>query len=428
MLSEQRAMEELDKSVFRTSTAGCGSASGGLVDSPSSCLSSGYCSDDAASGHDDVFFGRHGKDCWMSSADVDTVDLLRCSLPSFDADLSSTASAAAAAVCHDSVVDKFDDIVDNWLFNSMSVPSPCVDSDWPLPPSSASAPSASASEGLEDLPKDSVLADLLLNQFAYTAASTHLARPEVQIDHPMPSAAAEPSRKPETMTTSAGACQTEATSGISATKRTLDAESCESSAARRRRSSPCRGCCSNLPEVTSPSAFGSTTTSKSHRAAAVCCDCSTESARRSPGSACAPSSTEVDLSRLSALRPEWPGFADLVVGKAASPLELSSDSVSKTTESPTESRDVEDSESDAASLSAESSRTVTSRPVILEALLRSSNRLDANRGSSGALVQICLVVVSPLGVQWGGQGVWGGRFCNGVGQSRQRKSGRVGCW
>ena len=385
MLSGQLTMENLDKSALGRSAAGC-SGGCGLVDSPSSCLSSGYCSDDAGSGHDDVFFGRHGKDCWMSSADVDTVDLLRCSLPPFDADLSCTSTAAAGVICHDSVVDtavKFDDIVDNWLFNSMSVPSPCVDNDWPLPPP---APSTSTSEGLEDLPTDSVLVDLLLNQFAYTAASTHVTRPRVKIDSPMSSTVVEPNGKSVT-TASDRSCQTEATSSssvISATKRTLDAESCESSAARRRRSSPCRGC-SDVPEVTSSTSDSSTKLSR----AAVCCECSADSARQSSGSVCAPTSTEVDLSRLSALRPEWPGFADLVISKPACALDVSSDSVcddANTTESLTENHDVEEPLSVTADLSGESSRTMTPRPVILEALLRSSSKLDANRGSSGALV------------------------------------------
>ena len=376
MLSERLAMEELDKSALTTSTAGCSGGSGGLVDSPSSCLSSGYCSDDAGSVQDDVFFGRHGKDCWMSNADVDTVDLLRCSLPPFDADLSSTASAAAAGVVsHDSGVDmavKLDDIVDNWLFNSMSVPSPCVDNGWPLHPPAAAT---STPEGLDDLPADSVLADLLLNQFAYTAASSQLTRPQVAVDKSMPSAVAEPSRKPETMTTISGACQTEACSSlspaISTTKRTLDAESSESSAARRRRSSPCGGC-RNAPDATT----------KLQRASVCCDDCSMDSERG--GSVCASTSTEVDLSRLSALRPEWPGFADLVVSKPPCALELSSDSVRDDGNQAESHHDEDEPQPDT-----ESSRAVTSRPVILEALLRSSSKLDASRGSSGALVQIC---------------------------------------
>jgi len=378
-MSSEQLMTE-DRSAVGKSTAGCCSSGCGLVYSPGSCLSSGYCSDDAGSGHDDVFFGRHGKDCWMSSADIDTVDLLRCSLPPFDAELSSSASAA---ICHDSVVDtavKFDDIVDNWLFNSMSVPSPCVDNDWPLPPP---ALSTSTSEELDDLPTDSVLADLLLNQSAYTAAATHFTRPEVEINNKMPAAVIESNRKPETMKSAASACQTEASSSlaaISATKRTLEVESCESSAARRRRSSPYRGC-DHTPEVTSSSTSGTTT--KLGRAATVCCDCSTESARRRSESFCAPPSTEVDLSSLSVLRPEWPGFADVVVSELVCLPEMSSDSVrdDRTEKNP----DVEERTTESA---AESSQTQTSRPVILEALLRSSSKLDANKGSSGALVLI----------------------------------------
>jgi len=375
MLSEHLAMEDedVDKSVFGTSTAGCGSSgSGGLVYSPGSCLSSGYCSDDTRSGHDDVFFGRHGKDCWMSSADIDTVDLLRGSLPPFDAELCSATSSAAGVICHDAPVDsavKFDDVVDNWLFNSMSVPSPRVDDDWPLPPP---ALSSSTSEEMDNLPTDSVLADLLLNQSAYTAASTHLTRPEVEVDNTMPSAVTKPTRRPETVTTS-GACQTENTSisVISATKRMLDVDSCESSAARRRRSSPCRGCC-HVPEVTSSSTL----------TAAVGCDCSTESVRRRSWS-----TTEVDLSRLSALRPEWPGFADVVATQPVCPPELSSNSDHRSKAEPlTKNSDVEERVSDVAGVSAESSRTETSRPVVLEALLRSASKLDASKGSSGALV------------------------------------------
>ena len=386
MFSEQLVMEGLDKSALVTSTAGCSSGSSGLVYSPGSCLSSGYCSDDAGSATDDVFFGRHGKDCWMSSADVDTIDLLRGSLPPFDAELSCTASAATGVICHDSVVDtgvKFDDVVDNWLFNSMSIPSPCVESDWPLPPP---ALSTSTSEELDDLPADSVLADLLLNQSAYTAASTHLSRPEVEIDNEMPSAVTEPSRRSE-MVTTAGVCHTEAISSLSvicATKRTLDVESWESSAARRRRSSPCRGCC-HLPEVASSTASGGTT--NMHRAA-ICSECSTETVRRRSVSLCASTSTEVDLARLSALRPEWPGFADVIVSE---PSQLSSDCVCddrNKTESLTKNSDVEERVSETSGFSTESSRTETSRPVILEALLRSSNKLDANKGSSVALVLI----------------------------------------
>jgi len=384
MLSEQMAMQDSDdKSSLVTSTVvqRCAASSAVLVDSPSSCLSSGYCSDDAASGHGDVFFGRHGKDCWMSSADVDTVDLLRCSLPPFDADLCTSSSAAAAG--HDDAPVKFDDIVDNWLFNSMSVPSPCVDNDWPLPPP---APSTSTSEGLEDLPTDSVLADLLLNQFAYTAASTPATRPDVAVDSSsMPSGAVEPAvnRKPEPMT-AAAACQTEGcVSVISATKRTLEVDSCESSAARRRRSSPCRRC-SDTPEVTSSSSASSSVAESGclHRVA-VCCDCSSTNSASVP-------TTDVDLSRLSALRPQWPGFADLVVSKPAStPAGASPDGVvvcddANKTESSTKNRDVEEMTGEEAV--AEPSRTVASRPVILEALLRSSSKLDASRGSSGALV------------------------------------------
>ena len=391
-------MEDLDKSAIVSSTAGCSGSGGGLVYSPGSCLSSGYCSDDAASANDDVFFGRHGKDCWMSSTGIDTVDILRGSLPPpFDADLSSTASGM---ICHDSVVDtavRFDDVVDNWLFNSMSVPSPCVDHDWPLPAPALSTP---ISELPDDLPTDSVLADLLLNQSAYTAASKHPTRPEAKIDNTVPSAVTEPGRKPETAS-AAEICQTESSllsSVISATKRTLDVESWEPSAARRRRSSPCRGGC-RTPEVTSSSASGSTT--KTHRAA-VCCDCSsTESVRHRSESFCASTSTEVDLSRLSALRPEWPGFADLVVSEPACPPERSSDSArddTNETESSTKNSDVEEQVLETSgSASAESKRTETSRPVILEALLRSSNKLDANKGSSVALVLIRgLSVVRPF--------------------------------
>lgn len=382
-------MEDLDKSAaLCLSTAGC-SSSGRLVYSPGSCLSSGYCSDDAASASDDVFFGRHGKDCWMSSTNIDTADLLGGS--PFDAELSTT---AAGAICHESVVDtavKFDDVVDNWLFNSMSVPSPCVDDDWPLP---APGLSAAASRGLDDPPTDSVLADLLLNQSAYTAASTHLnpTRPEVAVEKTIPSmVTTEPSRKPDVVTSS-GACPSESTStsSLSATKRTLDADSCESSASRRRRSSPCRGIC-RLPEVTSSSspAAGSTTTII-HQAA-LCCDCSTESVQRCFSETFStPTSTEVDLCRLSSvLRPEWPGLADVVISEPTCSPETSSDSTCEdrhNTESLTKNPDVEEGVSET---STEPRRTeMPSRPVILEALLRSSSKLDANKGSSVALVLI----------------------------------------
>lgn len=407
MLSEQLAMKDWsDKSTsFTSSTSTVQQRCSGtaLVDSPSSCLSSGYCSDDAASGHGDVFFGRHGKDCWMSSADVDTVDLLRCSLPPFDADLCSSAASAAAAVSHDDTAVKFDDIVDNWLFNSMSVPSPCVDNDWPLHAPPAPTPSTSTSEGLEDLPTDSVLADLLLNQFAYTAAATPAVRPpQPTIDSAMPltSSTVEPNRKPSpeptTTASASSSCQTVAVSVVisAATKRTLEADSCEPSAARRRRSSPCWRC-SDVLEVASLSSLSSSalggTTAKSHRAAAVCCDCS--SADSAPGLASA--ATEVDLSRLqSALRPEWPGFADLVVSRPAAvctPDELSDsvavcDETNKTTVSSTENGDDAEETSSSNASCTEPSRTVATRPVILEALLRSSSKLDASRGSSGLLV------------------------------------------
>lgn len=339
--------------------------SGGLIDSPGSCLSSGYCSDDTGSGgHDDVFFGRHGKDCWMSSADVDTVDLLRGSL----------LSSAAVVGGHDSVIDatiKFDDVVDSWLFNSMSVPSPCVD-DWPLRPP---ALSTSTSQRLEDLPTDSVLADLLLNQSAYTAASTHLTRPEVETD--ISTQSAELGRKPPETVTSAGVCQTEVGSSMSTTKRTLELETCESSATRRRRSSPCRAC-SRVPEVTSSSTSGNT--AKMHRAA-MCDDCSTDTEQRQSTSVCtSPSTGDVELSRLSTLRPDWPGFADVV---ASEPPQSSSDASDCDDRSVIESADVDRPATETAS---ESSRTAMSRPVILEALLRSSSRLDANKGSSAALV------------------------------------------
>lgn len=380
MLSETLAMDESTPGSSTTRS------SGGLIDSPGSCLSSGYCSDDTGSGgHDDVFFGRHGKDCWMSSADVDTVDLLRGSLPPFDAELSCTASvtaATAAVSCHDSVIDttiKFDDVVDNWLFNSMSVPSPCVD-DWPLRPP---ALSTSTSEELEDLPTDSVLADLLLNQSAYMAASTHLTRPEVETD--ISTQSAELGRKPPETVTTAGVCQTEVGSSMSATKRTLELETCESSATRRRRSSPCRAC-SRIPEVTSSSTSGNT--AKMHRAA-MCSDCSTDAERRQSTSVCTTSSTaDVDLSRLSTLRPDWPGFADVVASDAVCPLQSSSDTNSASVcydRSVIESPDVDRPATESAVVSSESSRTTTSRPVILEALLRSSSRLDANKGSSAAL-------------------------------------------
>ena len=373
-----------------TSAAGSNVITGGgggcgLIDSPGSCLSSGYCSDDAGSGHDDVFFGRHGKDCWMSSADVDTVDLLRGSLPPpFDSEMPCAAASVTAAGSHDSAVDtavKFDDIVDNWLFNSMSVPSPCV--DWPLPPP---ALSTSTSEGLDDLPTDSVLADLLFNQSAYTAAS----KPEVE----MPPAVVVVGRKPEVAAPTAGACQADAPpslSAMAATKRTLDSDNCESSAARRRRSSPCHGCSCAAPEMTS----SSSTSTKAHRAATRC-DCSTtnSTARRRSVSVCAPTSSgDVDLSCLSALRPEWPGFADVI---AASDLEshaaaaAAATAVSLCDDEPTSKiSDVEEPPPGSAAVSTESSRTVTPRPVMLEALLRSSSRLDANKGSSAALVLIC---------------------------------------
>jgi len=374
MLSEPVSMEDLDNSTLGSSTAS-GSGSAGLIDSPGSCLSSGYCSDDAGSGHDDVFFGRHGKDCWMSTADVDTVDLLRGSLPPFDVDLScTTSSAAAAGLCHDSVVDtavKFDDIVDNWLFHSMSVPSPCDDHDWPLPSSTLST---SASHELDDMPTDSVLADLLLNQSAYTAASRQLSRPETEMNNQTPSV--ELGLKPsETVTTSGVEVSSSSLLTMPTTKRTLDLGSCESSATRRRLSSPCRGCC-GVPEVTS----GNTST--------TCCDCSTDSARRRSSSVCtAPSTAEVDLSRL---RAEWPGFADVVASEPVCPTDTNSAGDDEDmAESTTKNSNVDDTESETASASAESSLTRTPRPVILEALLRSSNKLDANKGSSAALVLIC---------------------------------------
>ena len=394
MLSEQLAMEDWDRSaVLGTSTAGCcggsGGGSGGLVDSPGSCLSSGYCSDDAASGsHDDIFFGRHAMDCWMSSADVDPVDLLRCSLPPFDAELCSS-----TAINHDSVVVdsgvKFDDVVDNWLFNSMSVPSPCVDdSDWPLKPS---ALSTSTSEAMDDVPTDSVLADLLLNQSTYTAASTHLARPHAESDRPTSS---EVGRKPETLTTTAGVSQTEASSSswtmVSATKRTLDVESCESSAARRRRSSPCSGC-RHVPEVMPSSSSSSSSSAKLHRASTVCGECSMESAkRRLSAPVSTPASTDVELSRLSAaLRPEWPGFADLVASETITDAAAVCHDEDKI-DSATRNSDVEEASSETASVAADSNRTVTPRPVILEALLRSSSKLDASKGSSSVAAMVLI--------------------------------------
>jgi len=122
-----------------------------------------------------------------------------------------------------------------------------------------------------------------------------------------------------------------------------------------------------------------------HRSAAMCGDCSTES-----------STGDVDLARLTALRPEWPGFADVVAGEpAACPPSDANSAVSlcdddrSVTESPTKNSDADQPTPEtvaAAAVSGESSRSATSRPVILEALLRSSSRLDANKGSSAALV------------------------------------------
>jgi len=415
MLSETLAMDVLDQSTS-TMPPGVGGGSstvarcgGGLMDSPGSCLSSGYCSDDAGSGHDGVFSGRHGKDCWMSTTpDVDAVDLLPPP-PTFD-----DSAAAAVTSCHDPVcaVDKFDDVVDNWLFHSVSVPSPCVE-DWPpLPPLSA----ATSHHGLDDLPTDSVLADLLLNQSAYTAASsTHPAPPEAtestDVSTATTAAAAELGGKPAPADTAtlSSSCQPEV-GGSTTTKRTLELlDSCESSAARRRRSSPCTACRGRLPEVTS-----SVTSSKPppppHRA--VCSECSTAAAaadaerrRSTTSTTCtAPSSSsssttagaEVDLCRLSTLRPDWPGFADLVASEPAvcplDPPPADADRASVGPESPSTSNPDADKPAEtsaAAVYVSESSRTLASRPVILEALLRSSSRLDANKGSSAALVWVC---------------------------------------
>jgi len=101
MLNETTlAMDELDQSSSSTPpgatssthrrrsapVGGGGGGGGALIDSPGSCMSSGYCSDEASSsgGHDGLFFGR--RDCWMMSGDdpVDSPVLLRGSPSPFD--------------------------------------------------------------------------------------------------------------------------------------------------------------------------------------------------------------------------------------------------------------------------------------------------------------------------------------------------------
>ena len=311
-------------------------------------------------------------------------------------------------------------MVDQWLFNSMSgVPSPCVD-DWPLPPPVATTTTSTSSEGLDDLPTDSVLADLLRNQSAYTAAaaSAHLARPQAldaadlrTTETGRKAVSSETDRRPASETggrraphEAAGTCQPpEVGWSTTTTKRTLEPEeSGETSAARRRRSSPCRGCRHRALEMTSSMTSSATSSSSSsskvHLAvtAATCEDCSTTSS--SSTAAAAPA--DLDLGRLSsALRPDWPGFADVVAcgDPSARPLDTastdagSSGSDRRSVVVAAESCSTKNSDADqpdpAGVVSSEAGRShATSRPVILEALLRSSSRLDANKGSSAALV------------------------------------------